>query len=197
MRSKKYSERTFLIIEMPGIGPVLFEQSQKARRLNITVRPVKGVRVAVPQGVSFNDAKLFVSSKGAWIEKHLADIRDMEKQIDSVTECGAYLGRKGVQKLLTDRLAVLAETHGFIYNKVTLRNQRTRWGSCSARDTISLNMKLVCLPEFLIDYVILHELAHTRIKNHGPDFWSLLDSLVGDAKVLQARLRKYRALLLA
>lgn len=195
MRSQKDSMRSSLIIEMPGIGPVLFERSQKARRLNITVRPVKGVRVAVPQGVSFTEARLFVSSKGTWIEKHLADVRAMEKQIEPVADCGTGVGRNGARKLLMDRLAVLAKTHGFIYNKVTLRNQRTRWGSCSARNTISLNVKLVRLPEDLIDYVILHELAHTRIKNHGPDFWSLLDSLVGNAKGLQSRLRKYSALL--
>ncbi|MBN2284688.1 MAG: M48 family metallopeptidase [Deltaproteobacteria bacterium] len=187
--------KSSLIIEMPGIGPVLFEHSQRARRLNITVRPVKGVRVAVPRGVSFTEARLFVSSKGTWIEKHLADIRAMKEQVEPVADLGPGIGRNGARKLLLDRLAVLAKTHGFIYNKVTLRNQRTRWGSCSARNTISLNMKLVRLPEDLIDYVILHELAHTRVKNHGPDFWSLLDSLVGDAKDLQARLRNYSALL--
>jgi predicted metal-dependent hydrolase len=76
-----------------------------------------------------------------------------------------------------------------------VRSQKTRWGSCSFNNNISLNVKLTRLPQELIDYVILHELAHTRIKNHGREFWKMLDGLIGDAKKLDRRLREYQPIL--
>ncbi|MCJ7604752.1 MAG: M48 family metallopeptidase, partial [Dehalococcoidales bacterium] len=92
---------------------------------------------------------------------------------------------------LAQRLAGLAEQHGYSYGKVIIRNQKTRWGSCSHRNTISLNIKLALLPDELRDYVMLHELVHTGIRNHGPGFWAKLDGLTGDARGMARRLRNY------
>ena len=87
---------------------------------------------------------------------------------------------------------MLARCHGFTYNKVFVKNQRTLWGSCSAANNINLNVSLLGLPDELRDYVILHELVHTRHKNHGRAFWTALNRLVGDGKGLQKRLRRYQ-----
>ena len=103
----------------------------------------------------------------------------------------------GVGLALVGRLAQLAKKHGFTYNKVYIRSQKTRWGSCSHRNNISLNVNLVRLSEKLIDYTILHELVHTREKNHGQRFWQQLDVLVGDARALNRELRQYNVLLLS
>jgi hypothetical protein len=94
---------------------------------------------------------------------------------------------------LIGRLDELAELHDFRFNKVSIRNQKTKWGSCSARNNISLNMNLARLPAELTDYVILHELVHTRIKNHSKEFWGELDVYVGGrAKEFRRILRTYR-----
>jgi predicted metal-dependent hydrolase len=74
---------------------------------------------------------------------------------------------------------------------VSVRSQRTRWGSCSRNGNISLNLRLVLLPEDLADYVILHELVHTRIPNHGRGFWEELGRHVGNGKAFASRLREY------
>ena len=88
----------------------------------------------------------------------------------------------------------LAEQRGFVYTSVSITAAKTRWGSCSSRKTISLSYYLMLLPERLIDYVLLHELVHTREMNHGPAFWRLLDEAVGeDSRQLCAALRNYRA----
>ena len=98
---------------------------------------------------------------------------------------------------LLPRLAELAHTHGFRYVRASVRKSRTRWGSCSTRGTISLSVFLVLLPPHLQDYVMLHELCHTREMNHGPRFHSLLSSLVqGREAQLRRELRQHRALLL-
>jgi len=93
--------------------------------------------------------------------------------------------------MLTGRLKYLAKKHRFTYNRVSIRNQRTRWGSCSSKNNINLNIKLAKLPAELIDYVILHEFVHTRVKDHSNDFWAELNRLVVDEKRMASRLREY------
>ena len=72
-----------------------------------------------------------------------------------------------------------------------VKNIKTRWGSCSSLNNINLNLHLMRLPDHLIDYVILHELAHTKEKNHGKSFWNLVDSLVMDLKEMKKELKTY------
>ena len=84
--------------------------------------------------------------------------------------------------ILKNRLKELSDIYGFKYNRVFIRNQKTRWGSCSGKNNISLNINLVRVSNELQDYVILHELVHTKIKNHSIRFWKDLDKYVGDGK---------------
>ncbi|MFC2024499.1 M48 family metallopeptidase [Chloroflexota bacterium] len=178
-------------VEIVGVGPVLFERSKKAKHLNISVKPFTGVRVAVPDGLSFQKAEEFVYTKKAWIQKHLVRMKQYEKNDNTNSAISDDIDRAKAKRKLTRRLKYLAAKHGFTYNRVFIRNQKTRWGSCSQKNNISLNMKVVRLPEELIDYVILHELAHTRIKKHNDDFWVMMNKLVGDGKVKAASLREY------
>lgn len=93
---------------------------------------------------------------------------------------------------LPKRLSELAKRFGFSYNKVTIRDNRRNWGSCSSQNNISLNLQMMKLPEELIDYILLHELVHTEVKNHGPKFWQRLDSVTNNqARKLAVQVRKY------
>jgi predicted metal-dependent hydrolase len=184
------------ISEIEGIGPVLFERSRRAKHLNIYVKPFKGVRVAVPYRLSFQKAEKMVHSRVSWIRKQLVKMARIKQKHDFLLIESARVNRSKAKKRLVNRLNELAETHGFTYNRVFIRNQQTRWGSCSSKNNISLNLKLVLLPTELMDYVILHELVHTRQKNHSKDFWSELNALVGDAKRMSSRLKEYGLVLL-
>ena len=96
------------------------------------------------------------------------------------------------KKLLPARVMDLAQEHGFSHGKISIRDSRTRWGSCAANNNISLSLHLMLLPDHLIDYVILHELCHTVVKNHSEAFWSLLDSHCnGQAKALAKEMRQW------
>ena len=93
---------------------------------------------------------------------------------------------------IPQRVNQLALKHRFHYNKVFLKNMKTLWGSCSYRNNINLNIHLMRLPRQLIDYIILHELTHTIFKNHGPQFWKLLESILdSDISSLKEELRKF------
>ena len=100
--------------------------------------------------------------------------------------------RKEAKKILPQRLEELAKKHGFKYNKVAIRNAKTRWGSCSYRNNINLNLHLARLDGDLIDYVILHELCHTVEKNHGAKFWALLHKHMPNATELRKKLKAVR-----
>ena len=183
-------------MEVAGIGTVRFHRSRRARRVIITVSPTAGVRVSVPRRVTFLKAEEFVETKRKWIQKHLALIAQNEQRRQALGQALQIVDRAASGKKLTDRLYQLAGIHGFTCNRVTVRQQKTRWGSCSPKNTISLNVKLALLPEELCDYVILHELVHTRIHNHGKKFWAELDKYVPDSKAIAKRLRKNDMVLL-
>ena len=100
--------------------------------------------------------------------------------------------RKEAKDYLPQRVKELAEKNSFRFKKVSVRNSKTRWGSCSFENNINLNLHLMRLPNHLIDYVILHELVHTKIKNHSKDFWNLLDLITGNSKKLDKELKNYR-----
>lgn len=100
--------------------------------------------------------------------------------------------KKAAETYLPPLLSMWAERFGLTYRKVRITGARSRWGSCSAARTISLSCYLMLLPAKLMDYVILHELAHTKEMNHGPRFWELLDGMTeGKALLLRKELRAY------
>jgi len=111
--------------------------------------------------------------------------------------------RRAVEKALkieavdyiTHRVRGLASKHNFKYRAVAFKNARTRWGSCSSKNNLNFNIHIMRLPNDLIDYVILHELAHTVIKNHSHKFWSLLSGLLSSnkpSKVVDKELNKFK-----
>lgn len=101
--------------------------------------------------------------------------------------------RRNAKVVLPPRLQQLAAWHGLTYSSVKINSSCGRWGSCSARGSINLSFYLLLLPRHLIDYVLLHELAHTREMNHGPRFWALLDKMTdGRALALRQELRQFR-----
>lgn len=184
-----------LNLHLEGIGPVCFRSSPRSRRLSVAVVPFQGVRVSVPVGMSLMKAEQAVRTRKIWIEKQRTRVLEIEKK------CQALLRRPGApdpgeaRELLVSRLHQLAERHGFSFKRVSIRRQRTRWGSCSAANNISLNLKLSLLPDELRDFVLVHELVHTKIKNHGQKFWRKLEEIIPGARLLDRQLKAYSGLL--
>lgn len=123
--------------------------------------------LAIPQHVDFRRIE-------AIVKQLLLDIYTMESR-----------------QFLPGRVKYWAEKFGFRYGRLSFRNNISNWGSCSYDNNISLNIKLMKLPDEIIDYVILHELCHTVEKNHSGAFWKLVGKVCPDFAVLRARLRKY------
>tara|TARA_B110000503_G_scaffold33116_1_gene53855 strand:- start:2134 stop:2850 length:717 start_codon:yes stop_codon:yes gene_type:complete len=229
-------------LEIKGIEVTLFK-SQRAKSLNITIKPFSGVRVSVPASISFEKAKEATKQRIEWIKSHLSKMQKAEdlftvfkldtkfqtrthhlqfrvsenetlkstvrnNLIDvSIPQSNAVedaevqneirraierAWRKEAKEYLPKRVSDLANIHKFEFNKVSVKNSKTRWGSCSFDNSINLSLHLMRLPDYLVDYVILHELVHTKIKNHSRDFWQLLDLVSGNAKKLDREVKEFR-----
>ena len=184
------------MIRIEGVGEVLLERSRRARHICLSFRPFKGVRVAVPYGVPFERAEAVAQARSAWIEKHLRRMAKVEQ--DAVTyDQRIPVNRSVARRVIADRLQELARLHGFTFGRIFIRNQKSRWGSCSGQNNINLNVHLVLLPPALRDYVILHELVHTRVKHHGPQFWAALERYVPDCRQVDKELNRYESMLAA
>ena len=170
-------------INYPEIGNVLFEKSRKAKRVIISVKSPSNIRVAVPRFISIKRAKFLVLQKIDWIRKQQS--KCLKKiNITELTKSASPEEKLRIKK----QVEHLADKYGFSFSKITLRNMSTRWGSCTAKNNISLNIGLIALTDELKDYIILHELVHTRIKNHSKEFWDELGNFIPNPKALNRKL---------
>lgn len=122
---------------------------------------------------------------------HNEDISSSDNQ-NKIRKAIIEAFRVEAKEYLPERLEFLSQKYGFRYENLTLKNLTSRWGSCSGRNNINLNLHLVRLPHELIDYVLLHELVHTKEKNHGKRFWAHLVRLMPDAMELNKKLKFYK-----
>ncbi len=170
-------------INYPEIGNVLFEKSRRSKRVIISVKSPTKIRVAVPRFISFRRAESLVLQKLDWINKqqnkYLKKI-NITKLTKSASPEEMLVVKKQVEHL--------ANKYGFTFSKITLRKMSTRWGSCTTKNNISLNIGLVALTDELRDYIILHELVHTKIKNHSKEFWNELGNFIPNPKALNKKL---------
>ena len=113
---------------------------------------------------------------------------DIRKEIENLTE--SYY-KTNAPNVILPRVRYWSEKMGLTPSKVSFRKARSRWGSCSTKNTISLNTRLLCLPQHLSDYIIVHELAHIIHKNHSREFWRCVERYIPDTKAYRLELREY------
>ncbi len=184
------------IVNIEGVGEVQMQRSRRAKHICLSVRPFKGVRIAVPWNVSYKEALAVAQEKVDWLAEHLKRAAQVEEEANGYNHM-IPINRVVARNVIVDRLEELARRNGFTYNKVFVRNQKTRWGSCSADNNINLNVNLIRLPAELMDYTILHELVHTRIKDHSTRFWKELGKYVADPGKVDQELNQYGPMLLS
>ena len=175
------------LVEHPEIGTIKYIGNNRAKRIIISVKP-EFVRVVIPKRQSFKNAQKFVESRLEWIKKNKNKMKLQTQKKQELPE----IDRKVARKVLCRRIGELAQLHNFVYNRISIRKQKTRWGSCSSKNNINLNMNLLHLPPELMDYVLLHELVHTRVKNHGKEFWNELDTVVPNSRQVDRKLKDYQ-----
>lgn len=164
----------------PEIGEVVLRKSVRVRRMSLRVHPVKGVSVTMPYKVPYMVAMAFFKLKRAWVKETMDRQKVRAASVPELTAQQIEELRSQARKELPSRLSELAERYGFTYNKVTIKHNSSNWGSCSTKNNINLNLKIMRLPSVLRDYVLLHELCHLRHHDHGHAFHLLLEHVLTD-----------------
>jgi predicted metal-dependent hydrolase len=152
----------------PGEGGTLFVRHRWARRYILRVLDDGRLRVTLPRWGSKKEARAFVEQSEAWIARQLK--KQLQQPPPIVHPDEPALRRRAAKELPIELLA-LAAAHGISVTRISIRNQRSRWGACSARGSITLNWRLVLVPPFVREYVMIHELMHRRELNHSKRFW--------------------------
>jgi predicted metal-dependent hydrolase len=143
----------------------------RRKTVAIQITPAGEVLLRCPLRMSKKDAEAFLESKRGWIESHLARIPRPEPKLTA--EELKSLARQASAGL-PPRVEAAAKSMGISYGHITIRSQRTRWGSCSAKGNLNFNCLLMLCPEEVREYVVIHELCHRLELNHSPRFWALV-----------------------
>lgn len=148
-----------------------FVRMRRARRYVLRLRPDGDLRVTIPRGGSQAEARRFADRHMAWAEGQRARVLEGRRPAAEDRELRLRAARD-----LPPQILALASREGLTVNRVTIRNQRSRWGSCSSRGHITLNFRLMLMPPEVREYILIHELMHLKQANHSIRFWRLVDA---------------------
>lgn len=153
----------------------------------IQVNSNLSVTVRAPRSVSEKDIEEILKKKEAWISKHIEKIKETKERFEA--EPTEKLTREKVialadeaLKVIPERVEYFAKVIGVTYGKITVRNQKTRWGSCSSKGNLNFNCLLMLAPPEVLDYVVVHELCHRKQMNHSKAFWLEVEKVIPDYK---------------
>ncbi len=163
-------------------------QSNRARDVRISINYQGCVVVTKPKRVPLVLIERIVQKRKEWILEKLAHVRELRAK-QHLTHPGYRESKKEALRLVTARIAYFNVYYGYRIGRVSIRNQRTRWGSCSRRGNLNFNYRIAYLDPQLADYLIVHELCHLRELNHSENFWNLVASRIPNYKHLRRSLR--------
>lgn len=148
--------------------------------------------VRTPYGITKRQVEEFLDEKKDWI---LQTRQRVEKRKTEQIPISEEVRREGIERakrIFPERTAYFAKRMGVDYGRITIREQKTRWGSCSSKGNLNFNWKLVLLAPELLDYVVVHELAHRREMNHSVAFWKVVEAELPDYRERRRRLKECR-----
>ncbi len=163
--------------------------SRRAGRIRLTIYREGRLTVTLPRGVSENFAKKFIIRKSRWVIRKLEYFKRFPTLVTHTKR--DYIRYKNqAQTLAEERIAFFKTVYPYPVNVIRIRNQKTRWGSCSKKGNLTFNFKIVLLPQRQSDYVIVHELCHVKEFNHSPQFWNLVAKTIPDHQAIRKELRQ-------
>jgi hypothetical protein len=164
--------------------------SPRAKHLRLTISNQGSVVITIPRGFSLSKAWDFVAEKESWIQKKLRQVRSQKPKYAYPSGIQAYKKyHKAAETLVRHRIIQYNNFYRFKYRSISIRNQKTRWGSCSNRGNLQFNYQIMFLPIHLADYLIVHELCHLSAMNHSLNFWQLVEKTIPDYKLRRKELR--------
>jgi predicted metal-dependent hydrolase len=164
------------------------------RTIALQITPEGEILLRAPRRCSEAQLRRIVEEKRPWLEKHLAQVQQRQQEAQqagalTMEELRALADR--AMEVIPARVAHFAPIVGVSYGRITIRNQRTRWGSCSGKGNLNFNCLLMLAPPEVLDYVVVHELCHRREMNHSPRFWALVEQVLPDWQAQRLWLKEH------
>ncbi|PIQ80052.1 MAG: metal-dependent hydrolase [Parcubacteria group bacterium CG11_big_fil_rev_8_21_14_0_20_41_14] len=167
-------------------------KSKRARRMRLAVYCDGSVVVTTPFDLKENVAERFIREKTEWLFYKIAYFKQFQGKPIARFSREDYLKYKDkALEMAVERVNYFNKIYKYDFNTINIKNQKTRWGSCSKKGNLNFNYKLLFLPEKVRDYIIVHELCHLREFNHSRKFWNLVDRTFSDHREIKAELRKH------
>lgn len=178
--------------------PVKVIRSRR-KTISLQITPEGQVVLRSPYGVSKEELQRFVDEKRDWLNKNLQKVQQRQQEAShagslSPEEIRALADR--AKDVIPQRVAHFAPLVGVTYGRITIRNQRTRWGSCSGKGNLNFNCLLMLAPPEVLDYVVVHELCHRKEMNHSPRFWAEVARVLPDYQQRRRWLKEHGGALL-
>lgn len=162
--------------------------SKKAKHVRITIYNDKRIVLTVPRRTPLKHAEEFLHSKINWLLKRLPEQPALAKAPERARE--EYSKYKESALILArERLAHFNKFYSFKYNRISIRNQKTRWGSCSRKGNLNFSYRIALINPELADYIIVHELCHLKEFNHSRNFWALVEQTIPEWRTLKRQIR--------
>lgn len=186
----KYRMPKQVLIEATGIVCTIRKHA-RAKKITLSVKDGSRVLVTVPKWVSYRAGKKFASKHKDWISKKLAEGKKMTKK--SIFEKGTIedykKNKEKARELVTRKIEKFNNHYGFKVGRIAIRNQRTRWGSCSEKRNLNFNWRIVLLNDKQVDYLVVHELCHLGQLNHSKKYWDLVAQTIPNYRLLAKQVR--------
>jgi len=162
--------------------------------MKITIRCDGNCFVSAPRWISNSSIERFVFEKSKWIIEKIEAFQKSEtgknKLLHKHSKIEYKQNKKQALVLIKEKLENFSAFYNLSYGRISIRNQRTRWGSCSKKGNLNFNYKIIFLPEKLADYIVVHELCHIQELNHSKKFWDLVSKTFPDYREIVRELRK-------
>ena len=170
--------------------PYTFRKNRRARYMRLTVKTDASLTVSVPWRISEGLAEKFIREKASWILDKLEYFKNRKSRLPLATRADYLKNKKLAQEIAKKKLVHFNQFYDFKIDKVSVRNSKTRWGSCSRKGSLNFSYRIIYLPEEFCDYIIVHELCHLGEFNHSKNFWKLVAKTMPDYKKVRKEIRK-------
>lgn len=168
------------------------KRSKRAKRMRLAVYCDGSVVVTTPLGVQASIIEKFFAEKKQWVSDKISFFKSVDsKSIRTFSEKDYLKYRDEAFELVSGRVRFFSKKYGFTFNNIFIKNQKTRWGSCSCKQNLNINYKIVFLPKKHQDYIIVHEMCHLKEFNHSRKFWALVAKVLPDYLEIRKELRNH------
>ena len=170
--------------------PYSIRRSSRAKRLRIAVYCNCDVVVTLPHHKDIDDVESYLRDKSKWISKKLDYFREAKGLKIKNKSLSFDDNKASANKLAMRTIKKFNKIYGFKYNKVTIKNHKSKWGSCSKKGNLNFNYRIVFLPKHLVEYIVVHELCHLGELNQSQKYWRLVEKTLPNYKDLIAELKR-------